>query len=206
MIPLSLIGYSGHAFVVYDIFCSQNQMVSAYCEVKPKEHNPFGLVYLGPETDANTQALLSSYRYFVAIGNNGIRAKVQSFLTATLKQTPVNAIHAQAYVAVQVKLGDGVMVGAKAVVNPLSVIGNGVICNTGAVIEHECVVGDFAHIAPNATLCGNVTVGRGSFIGAGAVVKEGINIGNNTIVGAGAVVIRHVPDGTIVVGNPQREK
>ncbi|QQS29805.1 MAG: acetyltransferase [Sphingobacteriales bacterium] len=206
VLPLSLIGYSGHAFVVYDIFCSQNQVVRAYCEAKPKKHNPLGLEYLGSETDGNTLHLLLGYRYFVAIGNNEIRARVQDFLTASLQKEPANAIHSQAYLATKVTLGCGVMLGAKAVINPFSSIGNGVICNTGAVIEHECIVADFAHIAPNATLCGNVTVGRGSFIGAGAVVKEGITIGNNVIVGAGAVVIRHVPDGATVVGNPQREK
>ncbi|PSJ72607.1 N-acetylneuraminate synthase [Sphingobacteriales bacterium UPWRP_1] len=202
--PLALIGYSGHAFVVYDIFTSQNLPVTAYCDTAPKPLNPFNLSYLGAETDVKTLAALKNYLYFISIGNNATRSRLYHYLCSALHYAPVNAIHEQAYVAQSVKLGNGVMVGAKAVINPLANIGNGVICNTGAVIEHECSVADFAHIAPNATLCGNVFVGQGSFIGAGAVVKEGVKIGQNATIGAGSVVIRHVPDGATVVGNPQR--
>lgn len=202
--PLSLIGYSGHAFVVCDIFASQNRAVTAYCDVAPKDSNPYNLTYLGSETDAETIAALQNYLYFIAIGHNATRSRLYHYLCTALQKAPLNAIHAQAYVATQVTVGNGVMVGAKAVINPLSVIGNGVICNTGTIIEHECRVDDFAHIAPNATLCGNVSVGRGSFIGAGAVVKEGITIGQNAVIGAGTVVLKDIPDGATVVGNPQR--
>jgi len=202
--PLALIGYSGHAFVVYDIFTSQNQPVTAYCDTEPKSRNPFGLVYLGAETNANTLLALKNHLYFISIGNNAVRSRLYHYLCSTLQFAPVNAIHAQAYIAQQVQMGSGIMVGAKAVINPLATLGNGVICNTGAIIEHECTVADFAHIAPNATLCGNVSVGEGSFIGAGSVVKEGIVIGKNAVVGAGTVVVKNVPDGATVAGNPQR--
>lgn len=204
MNPLSLIGYSGHAYVVIDVFSSQGQTVAAYCEPQPKTHNPYALHYLGAETNPQTLLLLQNYRYFIAIGSNAVREKLHAFLFSTLQAVPENALHQTAYIAPGVQLGSGIMVGAKAVVNPLCSIGNGVICNTGSVVEHECMVADFVHIAPNATLCGGVRVGRGSFVGAAAVVKEGITIGNYATIGAGAVVLKNVPDGATVVGNPQR--
>ena len=84
------------------------------------------------------------------------------------------------------KMGNGILVAAGAVVNPLAQIGNGAICNTSCSIDHECVVGAFSHIGPGAILCGNVTVANGTLVGAGAVVRQGITIGANAVIGAGA--------------------
>ena len=45
-----LIGYSGHAFVVYGILQSAGKQVTGYCDVEEKEYNPYNLVYEGSET------------------------------------------------------------------------------------------------------------------------------------------------------------
>jgi acetyltransferase-like isoleucine patch superfamily enzyme len=47
-------------------------------------------------------------------------------------------------------------------------------------------------------------VKRGASIGTSATILCGVTIGANAIVGAGSVVTRHVPDNTIVAGNPAR--
>ena len=62
----------------------------------------------------------------------------------------------------------------------------------------------FIRVAPGAVLAGNVKVGAGTFIGANAVVKQGVVIGRNVIVGAGTVVLNDIPNGTKIVGNPNR--
>lgn len=49
-----------------------------------------------------------------------------------------------------------------------------------------------------------VTIGEKSFVGAGAIVLPGTTVGKNCIIGAGAVVKGHVPDYSIVVGNPSK--
>ena len=50
-----------------------------------------------------------------------------------------------------------------------------------------------------------IQIGKDVFIGTNAIILKGVTIGNNVIVGAGAVVsIEHVPDESIVVGNPAR--
>jgi sugar O-acyltransferase (sialic acid O-acetyltransferase NeuD family) len=202
--PVAVIGYSGHGFVAVDILLCGGAKVAAYCDREQKPHNPFSLQYLGQETDSSAMEWLRLNNYFIAVGDNRIREKIYRQLTQTLS-TPVNAIHPSAVISPSVKLEDGIMIAAGAVINPLSYIGKGAICNTSSNIDHECVVGDFAHIGPGTILCGNVKVGARTFVGAGAVVRQGITIGNDVMIGMGCVVVKDVPDGMVVVGNPQKE-
>ena len=201
---IALIGYSGHAYVIADIFLSSKRPVKAYCDKEKKTYDPFGLHYLGPESSAEVIAQLKQYDYFIAVGDNTIREKIYNVIAAQLGKS-VNAVHASAILSPSVIMQDGVMIAAGVTINPLSKIGKGAICNTSSSIDHECVVGDFAHIGPGAILCGNVKVGKGSFIGAGAVIRQSITIGDNVMIGAGCVVVKDVPDGSKMVGNPQRK-
>jgi sugar O-acyltransferase (sialic acid O-acetyltransferase NeuD family) len=205
MKSIVLIGYSGHAFVVADIFLSMQREVIAYCDRLEKQANPYNLTYLGSEESSAAISVLQKSDYFICIGDNLIRRKIYTHLSSNLP-LPTNAIHASAILSSKIEFdgGGGIMVGARAVVNPLAKIGKGVILNTACIIEHECQISDFCHIAPNAVLCGNVNVGENSFIGAGVVIKQNIKIGKNAVIGAGAVVIDHIPDDTKVVGNPAR--
>ena len=199
-----IIGYSGHAFVVCDIFSSGGRNVIGYCENECKEYNPYKLEFFGRELSVEGLNALKSNAYFIAIGSNRIRKIIQEKLSLEYAILPTNAIHPSAVLSSTVSLGKGVMVAANATINPFAKIGNGVICNTSCVIEHENKIGDFAHIGPGAILCGNVSIGKETFVGANAVVKQGITIGSNVMVGAGAVVIRDIPDNCKIVGNPQR--
>jgi sugar O-acyltransferase (sialic acid O-acetyltransferase NeuD family) len=200
---IALIGYSGHAYVAFDIFFSQGMTVSAYTDLTEKKENPFVLKYLGSESEASVVELLKSYHYFVAIGDNKLRKRISEQLIPVLGN-PENALHKTAIISRSMNAGHGNMFAPRVVVNPLVKIGNGVICNTACVIEHECVIADYAHIAPGAILCGDVHVGESSFIGAGAVIRQGIRIGKNVVIGAGTVVTKNVEDNLKVVGNPQR--
>lgn len=202
MKSICVIGYSGHAYVVIDIFNSAGRKVVSYCDSTIKSINPYQLEYLGPETELSNESL-KQYDFFVSIGNNTIRENVVNTLQSC-NASLINAIHAKAIVSDSAKIGLGVMVSASAIINAFAQIGNGVICNTSSVVEHECLVGNFVHIAPGAVLCGNVKVGEATFIGANAVIKQGITIGRNCIIGAGAVVVKDVVDGSSVLGNPAK--
>lgn len=202
--PVAVIGYSGHSFVAIDILKLAGYDVVGYCDVGKKELDPFSLPYLGSEKEAATREFLKGKNYFIAVGDNHIRARIYDNLLGDLGK-PLNAIHPSAVLASSIQLGNGIMIAAGVVINPLAGIGKGVICNTSSSIDHECMVGDFSHIAPGAILCGNVTVGKGSFIGAGSVIRQGITIGDNVMIGAGCVVVRNVPDNVVMVGNPQKE-
>jgi sugar O-acyltransferase (sialic acid O-acetyltransferase NeuD family) len=196
-----LIGYSGHSYVAFDIFYSQDQIVRAYTDKEKKSINPFELEWLGDENNSTVIEKLKSFNYFVSVGNNSLREKISKKLISEIG-LPVNAIHKNATIGSKVAIGHGNMFATGVIINPMVRIGNGVICNTGSIIEHDCIIGNYAHIAPGAVLCGNVKVGEGSFVGANSVIKQGIEIGKNVIIGAGSVVLKDIPCDTIVYGNP----
>lgn len=200
--PVAIVGYSGHAYVIIDIFLTAGRLVTAYCDQEQKQSNPYHLNYLGRESEVIHK--LKKYDYFACVGHNGIREKIHNQLSDLLGIDPVNAIHPSAVISGSVRMGNGVMIAANATLNPMVEIGDGVICNTSTSIDHECIIDDFCHIAPGAVLCGNVKVGRNTFIGANSVIRQGIVIGNNVTIGAGTVVVKDIPDGSTVIGNPAR--
>ena len=199
-----LIGYSGHAFVVYGILKAAGISISGYCDVAEKAYNPFGLPYLGNEHAETGIAAIKARGCFIAVGDNRLRRKIYEGLQKN-NVPSANAFHPAAVIDASAIIAEqAVMIAANAVINPLASIATGAICNTGCIIEHECVVGEFAHIGPGAVLCGSVKIGEGTFVGANAVIRQGITVGKNAMIGAGAVVVKNVPDNTTVLGVPAR--
>lgn len=197
-------GYSGHGFVICDVCERNNLTIIGYCDNEEKSLNPYQLAYLGNENEPAIIEQLRSISYFIAIGNNKIRAKIQANLIQKGLPLAINLIHPSAQLSTKIQLSRGILIAPNVVINPLAAISEGVICNTASVIEHEVKIGKYSFIGPNATLLGAVEVGDFSFVGANAVVKEGVKIGNNVTIGAGSVVIKDVKDNQTVVGNPQR--
>lgn len=200
-----LIGYSGHSYVINGILNAQGIRVTGYCDNSEKQYNPLSIQYFGTETSSSGLEAIKRDGFFISVGNNGLRNKINGNLKR-YDLFPINATHPTSVIDQTSSISTrGVMICTYVVINAFAKIGMGVICNTGSIIEHECVIGDFAHIGPGAILCGNVHVGENTMIGAGAVVREGIRIGKNVIVGAGSVVVNDIEDDRKVVGNPARQ-
>lgn len=202
MKKIYLIGLSGHALVVHDILSKAGEQVRGYFELEEKKYNPLGLKYVGEETSTTAVKIINENDYFVSIGDNHLRQKIFKTIVKSTQKEPVNAIHINSIMSINVKMGKGVMVAAGCMINPFVTIGNGVICNTGSIVEHECKLGAFAHIAPGAVLAGNVTIGERTFVGANSVIKQGITIGKDVVIGAGSVVVNDIPDNVIGFGSP----
>ena len=139
----------------------------------------------------------------IAIGDNRVRARLFSKLEGLgFKMT--RAIHPDALIAHDVKIGEGVVIAAGVVISTGTRIGDNVIINTGVVIDHDNIIEDHTHISPGVNLAGRVTVGKYAHVGLGVTIVEDLTIGENTTIGAGAVVLVDVPANTTAVGVPAR--
>lgn len=118
----------------------------------------------------------------------------------------LSVVHPSAVVSPESRLGEGVQVLARAVVQAGAVVGDNVVVNTGAILEHDVSVDSHVFISPGAVVCGDAKIGHGTFIGTGALVLPGVKVGNNAVVAAGATVTKDVADGAVVVGVPARER
>ncbi|MGG7035424.1 MAG: acetyltransferase [Flavobacterium sp.] len=175
-----IFGASGHGKVIKSILDSVKVNLTAFVDDNPKGNEFMGLpVYTTATVPVND---ISTQPFVIAVGDNGIRKKIAERLSVHF----IKVIHSRAWTDPDVKIGEGTVIMANAVINADTQIGRHVIVNSGVVVEHDCVLEDYVHISPNATLAGGVFVGEGSHIGAGAVV------------------LKDLPDYVTAVGNPAR--
>ena len=201
---LRIVGAGSHAKVVADCaeqlgYTNIGMLDDIYPTTQTCEHWPVvgSLAQIAELNDDETH-------WFVAIGNNAVRAKLQAQLLA-LGDTVTTLVHPSAVIGGNVSIGTGTLVLANAVVNAYSQIGQGCILNTACSVDHDGDIGDFVHLAPGVRLAGSVCVKQKTFIGIGSCVIQQITIGSEVTVGAGSTVIRDIQDMMRVVGSPTRE-
>lgn len=194
-----IIGASGHGKVVADIILKSGDSIRGFLDDNSEINTIVGIPVLGKISEY--KKYLNS-EFIVAIGNPIIREKIVKQLKEVHWYT---AIHPGAILSrLEVKIGEGTVIMANAVINSCANIGKHCIINTGAIIEHDNILEDYVHISPNASLAGTVTVGRYTHIGVGACVKNNLNITKECVVGAGAVVIKPLVNKGTYVGVPAR--
>ena len=196
---LYIYGAGGHGMVVADAAASDRWLVRGFVDDQPEGSK----AERSRVVERDQMLERADIAVIVAVGDNTVRQRLCRELREA-GRVLATVVHACAELGRDVQLGEGVFIGAMAVVNAAAQVGDGAIINTAAVIEHHCRVGAFAHIAPNATLCGGASVGTRSLVGANAVLLPGVTVGDDCTVGAGAVVTKTVEDGDTVIGNPAR--
>ena len=200
---LIIIGASGHGKVVADIAMKMNKWEEiSFLDDDESIKLSMGMKVIGKTSDAFTYA--NETDFFVAIGNNSIREKIQERLESE-GLSIVSLIHPASVIGAEVEIGIGSVVMAGVVVNSSSQIGKGCIINTSSSLDHDNIIEDYVHISPGANLAGSVKVGKGSWIGIGSIVSNNINICSNCKVGAGAVVIKNIAEPGTYVGVPLRK-
>jgi sugar O-acyltransferase (sialic acid O-acetyltransferase NeuD family) len=138
-----------------------------------------------------------------AVGSPQLRARIVA-RAVTSGLSFFNAISPHAYVSPSARIGKGVMILPRSVINTDTIVGDHAIINVGVTISHDTQIGQYCTINPGAHLAGNVSVGEGCCLGIGSSVIQGVNIGQWTTIGAGAVVNRDLPENVTAVGVPAR--
>lgn len=199
---LLIVGASGHGKVVADIA----KQMSKWNSIAFLDDNEFITTSPSNKVLGRTSDALK-YKdeadFFVAIGNNATREKIQEKLLCE-GLSVVTLVHPRSVVCSDVEIGVGTAVMAGVVINSSSKIGKGCIINTSSSLDHDNVICDYVHVSPRVSLAGNVRVGKSTWLGIGSVVINNVNISSGCIVGAGAVVVRDICETGSFIGVPAR--
>jgi sugar O-acyltransferase (sialic acid O-acetyltransferase NeuD family) len=197
-----VLGAGGHAKVVISTLHAAGYDIVAVLDDDATKHGSeiMGVKIVGTLMEADS---LGYQCGIIAVGENATRKKI-SERVKNLEWLTV--VHPKAYVDPSVRLGEGTVVFAGAVIQAATVAGRHVIINTGATVDHDCVLGDFVHVAPGSHLAGEVEIGEGALLGLSSGAIPGICVGAWAIVGAGGIVVDDVPERATVIGIPARTK
>lgn len=199
---LIIIGASGHGKVVADIAIKMNKWQSiAFLDDDEAIKTSMGLEVIGKTVDAYKYT--DKADFFVALGNNAVREKVQEKLVEE-GISVARLIHPSAVIGTDVEIGIGTAIMGGVVINSSTRIGKGCIINTSSSLDHDNVVNDYAHISPGVRTAGRVGVGKSTWLGIGSVISNNINICSGCKVGAGAVVVKDITEPGTYVGVPVR--
>lgn len=199
---LIIIGASGHGKVVADIAMKMNKWKNiAFLDDNQSLETIMGIPVIGNSANAVDHKEHSDF--FVAIGNNSTRERIQEGLLAQ-GTSIVSLVHPSAIIGTDVKVGIGTAIMAGVVINSSTVVGKGCIINSNSGLDHDNHIGDYVHISPRTHLAGTVKVGKGSWLGIGSVVSNNINICSRCKIGAGAVVVKDITESGTYVGVPVR--
>ena len=200
---LIIIGASGHGKVVADIAIKMNKWQSiVFLDDDQAIKISIGLEVIGKTADAFTYK--DEADFFVAIGNNAVREKVQEKLIEDGLNV-VSLIHPSAVIGTYVEIGIGSVVMAGVVANSSTRIGKGCIINTSSSLDHDNVIEDYVHISPGVRTAGSVEIGKRTWVGIGSVISNNVNICSGCKVGAGAVVVKDITEPGTYVGVPVRK-
>src|ERR1022692_1044177 len=180
---LIIYGAGGHGRVVVDAALAAGWTIQSWIDDHPPSLTQWDISIVASKDVV--WGTLTSRKFIVAIGDNRIRADVYRRL-CELGLIPALVIHPSAVISHFARIGEGTMVAADVVVNPVASIGENCILNTGCSVDHDCRMGPHAHLCPGVRLAGMVVVGAG------------------TTIGTGAVVTTNLPPKAVAYGNPAR--
>lgn len=199
-----IIGAGGQAKIYTEILEMNGVNLIGYVSSEPRgtKINKYSVLCSIDEL-VNKENEIKAEAVIVSIGDNYWRKNiVEKIQCLNLKN--INVIHPSAIISKDVCLGEGIYIGANAVINPGTIIRSYSTVGVKSSIGHDCVLNDYVNISPGATIAGSVLINEFAVVGLGASIIEKINIGSYSIVGAGGVAIKDTESFSIVMGVPAK--
>jgi carbonic anhydrase/acetyltransferase-like protein (isoleucine patch superfamily) len=113
-------------------------------------------------------------------------------------------ISTKAFIGMNCKVGDGVIVFPFSYIGNNSKISDNVIIHGGARIQANCQIGLDTFVSSGAFLGDSCECEKEVFVGPNSAVMDSIVLKRNTIAGMGSVVIQGTDEYGVYVGNPAR--
>jgi len=204
---VTLIGCGAQAKYALDIFSLLDIKVASIFDPIGKKINTTLGDHLIKDPVTFFSALMERGRdnlphVLVCMSDNSLKSEYYHRLESRV--TLINAVHPESTLSDTASLGAGIIVNAKAVIQPYASIGNGCMIHSGVVVEHDNEVGDFVNLAPGVILSGGVKIGTGTTLFSGTTVGPNVAIGKNVTIGAGSLVLHDIPDGVKAYGSPAK--
>lgn len=200
-----ILGANGQAKVIADIVKKSNDEVVGFLDDnKEIQGNTIfdNKKVLGTIREENIEKYKDCH-FIIGIGSNKIRKNISEKYPNLKWYT---AIHPNAIIANEVKIGEGTVIMAGAVINTGTKIGRHCIVNTSSSLDHDNILEDYVHISPGAHLAGTVKICERTWICAGVTIINNITIAENNIIGAGATVIKDIEEkDNTFIGVPLRK-
>ena len=161
--------------------------------------------------DIYTREILEKYKEFYLLAVPGsaesYRKRKEIITSLGIKDIGrfITAIHPNASIGRNVKIGANCLIMAGVVITSNARINNHVCVLPNTVIHHDSVVNDYTLIGSNVVVAGGTTIGESCYIGSGTNIINGIKIGDLSLVGLGSNILKNVTSDAKMVGNPARD-
>ena len=142
---------------------------------------------------------------FISIGTNWAREKVYEETQREYKDFKfINLIHPSAVLGKNIKLGQGVLIGALSFISSNCRISDFCLIHQKSHLGLENKMGKYSSISLGSLTGGKVTIGKFSAITLRVTINDRIKIGSNSVVGSGSLVLKDIPPNVIVYGQPAK--
>lgn len=206
MINILIYGASGHAKMIIDSIEKQNNYtIKGFID----SYKPLHLSVYNYKIIGNLDSLPKLIKthniegIVIAVGDNYARQMAYNNIVNIAPQLQFfSIIHPTAVIAKDVKIEEGTVVMANAVINASAKVGKVCILNTASTLGHDSVMANFSSLASGVHVGGNVYIGLGSAISISATIIQNISIGDYSVVGAASLVLKPIGDFKLAFGNP----
>jgi sugar O-acyltransferase (sialic acid O-acetyltransferase NeuD family) len=205
---LIIVGSSGHAAVIIDIFnkCKTHKIIGLLDDysIVGEIHNGYSILGSVSSIDELYERGLFD-EVFVAVGSNSGRRSVVNRIREILPDLPFpNAIHPFCQLSENVNMGSGNCIMAGAIINSRTVIDDFCIINTNSSLDHDNHLSSFSSLAPGCCTGGYVDIGELVQIGIGSTIRDKIRVGRNSIIGAGSLLLNDCQEDSLMYGQPAK--